>query len=128
MTTVLEAIEHSRRLSLFCESKSSRKQLWNIHKVYKKEDSKSAIEKAFEEDTQVLIEAALEGREVSVGVLKWKNEIKVLPITEIISENDFFDYEAKYEGKSKEITPAQLPEAWTEAVTAFSKRFIKRWA
>tara|TARA_B100000767_G_scaffold274685_1_gene308500 strand:+ start:3957 stop:4970 length:1014 start_codon:yes stop_codon:yes gene_type:complete len=99
---------------------------FGIYKIYKKEDLNSAIEKAFEEDTQILIEAALEGREVSVGILKWKNKIKVLPITEIISENDFFDYEAKYEGKSQEITPAQIPEAWTKAVTVLSKEIYQK--
>lgn len=67
-----------------------------------------AIEKAYEQDTEIIIESFLEGTEVSVGVFKYKDEIVVLPITEIISENDFFDYEAKYEGKSQEITPARL--------------------
>ena len=121
----LEAIETA--LGFPCFVKANRAgSSFGIYKVYKKEDLKSAIEKAFEEDTQILIEAALEGREVSVGVLKWKNEIKVLPITEIISENDFFDYEAKYEGKSQEITPAQIPEAWTEAVTVLSKEIYQK--
>ena len=68
-----------------------------------------AIKKAFKEDSEILIESFLEGREVSVGVIYYQQNLKVLPITEIISENDFFDYEAKYEGKSKEITPAVLP-------------------
>ena len=62
---------------------------YGISKVYKAEELPLAIENAFKEDHQVLIEAALVGREISVGVLKWKKEIKVLPITEIISENDF---------------------------------------
>ena len=75
---------------------------FGISKVYNAKELPLAIENAFKEDHQVLIEAALVGREISVGVLKWKKKIKVLPITEIISENDFFDYEAKYEGKSKE--------------------------
>ena len=90
--------------------------------MYKTEDLEPAINKAFEEDNQVLIEAALNGREVSVGVLKWKEGIKVLPITEIISENDFFDYDAKYNGKSKEITPAKIPDSWTKAIVELSKK------
>ena len=121
----LEAIETAVGFPCFVKANRAGSS-FGIYKVYKKEDLKSAIEKAFEEDTQILIEATLEGREVSVGVLKWKNEIKVLPITEIISENDFFDYEAKYEGKSQEITPAQIPEAWTEAVTVLSKEIYQK--
>lgn len=67
-----------------------------------------AIEKAFKEDSQILIEEFLDGTEVTVGVLKYNGKIKVLPMTEIVSENDFFDYEAKYLGKSQEITPARI--------------------
>ncbi len=80
-----------------------------------------AIEKAYEQDTEIIIESFLEGTEVSVGVIKYKGEIVVLPITEIISENDFFDYEAKYEGKSQEITPARLTPEQQQRVenTAF---------
>ena len=55
-----------------------------------------------------MIETFIKGREFSVGVVKYDNQIVVLPITEIITSNDFFDYQAKYEGKSKEITPANL--------------------
>ena len=89
---------------------------FGVYKVMSPDELAAALEGAFKEDDEILIEAALEGREITVGVLEWENEVRVLPITEIISENDFFDYEAKYEGKSQEITPAQLPEAWeTEA-------------
>ena len=83
---------------------------YGISKVYSAEELMPAIDKAFNEDKEIIIEAFLEGRELSVGVIKYKGKIKVLPITEIISENDFFDYEAKYLGKSQEITPAGLPE------------------
>ena len=67
-----------------------------------------AILHAYKEDSEILIESFLDGTEVSVGVIQYKGETKVLPITEIVSENDFFDYEAKYEGKSQEITPARI--------------------
>jgi len=67
-----------------------------------------AIEKAFKEDSQILIEAFLDGPEITIGVFNYKGKIKVLPMTEIISENEFFDYEAKYLGKSQEITPARI--------------------
>ena len=81
---------------------------FGISKVYKKEALLPAIEKAYKEDDEIIIEAFLDGTEVSVGVIKYKGKTKVLPITEIVSENDFFDYQAKYEGKSQEITPARI--------------------
>ncbi len=83
---------------------------YGISKVYKKEELKAAIDKAFTEDNQVLIESFLDGVEVSVGVITHKGQVLVLPITEIVSENDFFDFEAKYLGKSQEITPARISE------------------
>jgi D-alanine-D-alanine ligase len=84
---------------------------YGISKVHTKTEMLPALEKAYQEDSEILIESFLNGPEVSVGVIDYKGEIKVLPITEIVPENDFFDYEAKYLGKSKEITPARISEA-----------------
>lgn len=71
----------------------------------------AAIEKAFREDTQVLIESYISGREITCGVVTDKGRVRSLPVTEIISKNEFFDYEAKYtDGMADEITPAQIPE------------------
>ena len=81
---------------------------FGISKVYSQVDLPSAIETAFKEDDEILIESFLDGTEVSVGVIRYKGEVTVLPITEIVTGNDFFDYEAKYLGKSQEITPARL--------------------
>lgn len=81
---------------------------FGITKVYKKEELQNAIEVAFKEDDEIIIESYLDGTEVSVGVITYKGEVKVLPITEIVSDNDFFDYKAKYLGESQEITPARL--------------------
>src|SRR5690606_27278142 len=81
-----------------------------------------AIEKAYKEDDEIIIESYLKGTEVSVGVIKYNDETIVLPITEIVSENDFFDYEAKYEGKSSEITPARISEDEKLAVEDAAKR------
>lgn len=81
---------------------------FGISKAKTKAEIIPAIEKAFKEDSQILIEEFLDGQEITIGVLKYNNEIKVLPMTEIITENDFFDYEAKYLGQSEEITPANL--------------------
>jgi len=75
-----------------------------------------AIEKAYEEDHEVIVESALSGTEVSVGVFRSEDELIAFSPTEIVSENDFFDYEAKYLGKSDEITPARISEEETLAV------------
>ena len=95
---------------------------FGITKVHKKSDLKAAIDRAYEEDDEILIEAFLEGTEVSVGVIKYKGKTKVLPITEIVTENDFFDYEAKYQGKSTEITPARITKVQQENVSALAQR------
>jgi len=89
---------------------------FGISKVYKEENLTTAIKKAFEEDDEIIIESFLEGKEVSVGVIEYQSKLMVLPITEIVSENDFFDYEAKYMGKSQEITPARISDAEKELV------------
>lgn len=93
-----------------------------ISKVNAAEEFQTALEKAFAEDHEVLIESFLDGIEVSVGVLNYQGEIKVVGITEIVSENEFFDYEAKYEGKSQEITPARIPDVVTKRVEEVAKK------
>ena len=75
-----------------------------------------ALAFAFAEDKDILIESQLKGVEISVGVMKLNGNTKVLGITEIVSGNDFFDYEAKYLGKSEEITPARLSPEVSELV------------
>ncbi|WP_316767294.1 D-alanine--D-alanine ligase [Pedobacter frigiditerrae] len=80
-------------------------------KVKHTDDLEPALEKAFKEDDQILIEEFVEGREFSVGVFKAKGEIKVLPATEVIPSNEFFDFEAKYTpGASEEITPGRMTD------------------
>ena len=98
---------------------------FGISKVYKKEDLQAAIDNSFKEDNEIIIEQYLDGVEVSVGVISYKGETKVLPITEIVSENDFFDYEAKYEGKSQEITPARISDAYESKVKLEAKKIYK---
>lgn len=83
---------------------------FGISKVKTKEALEPAMAFAFREDNEILIEAFLDGTEVSVGVIEWQNKIKVLPETEIVSHNEFFDFEAKYLGKSDEITPARISD------------------
>jgi len=95
---------------------------FGISKVKTKEEFIPAIETAYKEDNEIIIESFLDGTEVSVGVINYKGEITVLPITEIVSENDFFDYEAKYLGKSKEITPARISAEMTAKVSTVAKK------
>jgi D-alanine-D-alanine ligase len=95
---------------------------FGVSKVYKKEELQQAIAVSFKEDDEIIIESFLDGKEVSVGVITYKGKIKVLPITEIVSENDFFDYEAKYQGKSQEITPARLTKEEEEKVNKVAKQ------
>src|SRR5690606_23932487 len=95
---------------------------FGVTKVHKIEDIKHAVAVAFKEDDEIIIESFLDGTEVSVGVINYKGEIKVLPITEIVSENDFFDYEAKYQGKSQEITPARLTKDEEDKVNKVAKQ------
>jgi D-alanine-D-alanine ligase len=87
-----------------------------MSKVNKAEDLQTAIDKAFKEDNQVLIEEFIKGKELSCGMINTKNGLIVFPITQIISENEYFDYEAKYQGKSKEVTPAEVSEEITNKV------------
>ena len=84
-----------------------------------------AIEKAFAEDNQVLVEEMITGREFTIGVFKSKGETIALPITEIISQKDFFDFEAKYEGASKEVTPAEIENDWKEQIENTAKRIYE---
>ena len=90
--------------------------------MHTKENLAAAIEVSFKEDDEIIIESFLDGTEVSVGVITYKGEVTVLPITEIVSENDFFDYEAKYQGKSQEITPARISDEMTQKVTEVAKK------
>lgn len=98
---------------------------YGISKAYNEKEVIQGIENAYKEDNAILIESFLEGTEVSVGVVEFKGEVIVLPVTEIVSENDFFDYEAKYQGKSQEITPARLNSSQKEKVEVEAKKVYK---
>jgi len=98
---------------------------FGITKVYKKQELQHAIDVAFAEDDEIIIESFLDGVEVSVGVIKYKGEVKVLPITEIVSDNDFFDYKAKYLGESQEITPARISDVMTNKVQTVAKQIYE---
>ncbi len=98
---------------------------YGITKVNQLEELQPAIDKAFQFDEEVIIEQFLQGVEYSNGVIRSKGEIVVLPITEIIPDTDFFDYQAKYENKSQEITPANLSGELTEKCQALSKKLYQ---
>ena len=95
---------------------------FGISKVKTEVELPIAIEVAYKEDNEIIIESFLDGTEVSVGVINYQGKTTVLPITEIVSENDFFDYEAKYLGKSQEITPARISDDMTQKVGDIAKR------
>lgn len=98
---------------------------FGISKVKKKEDLLEAIEFSYKEDEEVIIESFLDGTEVSVGVINYQGEVIALPVTEIISENEFFDYKAKYLGQSQEITPANITKEQTEEVKRQAIKIFK---
>ena len=81
---------------------------FGVYKAYNEEELKKFIIEIFKIDNEIIIERFVDGREFSLGVTNVGKKIKVLAVTELITENDFFDYEAKYEGKHKEVTPANI--------------------
>ena len=119
----INAEEIIRKVGLPCFVKPNKSgSSFGISKVKIKEELLPAIENAYKEDSEIIIESFLDGPEVSVGVINYQGKITVLPITEIVSENDFFDYEAKYLGKSKEITPARISEELKHKIETVAKR------
>lgn len=116
-----KAIEAELGLPFFVKPNQSGSSL-GVSMVSALEDLPKALDFAFAEDNDILIESYLNGSEVSVGVLNYNGETKVLGITEILSQNAFFDYEAKYLGKSEEITPARISAELEELVRETAKK------
>lgn len=108
-------------LPLFVKPNQSGSSL-GISKVKVKEDFAKAVDFAFAEDDEILIESFLNGMEVSVGVVDFNGKTIVLGITEIVPHKEFFDYEAKYEGASEEITPARIDEETRKKVEEIAKK------
>jgi D-alanine-D-alanine ligase len=90
--------------------------------VYKNTEFKQALSKAFIHDSQVMVESYVEGTEVTCGIIQKAETLVAFPLTEITTENDFFDYEAKYNGKSDEITPARVSDLDRDLVQTLSKK------
>ncbi|UKN03520.1 D-alanine--D-alanine ligase [Paracrocinitomix mangrovi] len=99
---------------------------YGVSKVKTLMEMPDAIAKAFSEGEEVVIESFIGGREVTCGVYYNGKDIVPLPITELIPEGEYFDYDAKYEGKSQEITPAQIPDDWAKKVHDTSKRIYRK--
>ncbi len=98
---------------------------FGVSKVKRADELPAAIDKAFEFDNEVVVEGFLDGVEFSNGVVRQGGEIVVLPITEIVPQNEFFDFKAKYEKQSQEITPARLSEALQEQCQAQSQKLYE---
>lgn len=111
-------------LPLFVKPNQSGSSL-GISKVKEASELKVALDFAFAEDDEILIESFLNGMEVSVGVVDFNGETIVLGITEIVPHKEFFDYEAKYEGASEEITPARIDEETRQKVEDIAKKAYK---
>lgn len=89
---------------------------FGVTKVKTVDDVQGAIAKAFAEGDEVMIEAFLDGTEITCGIYKTKTKTRVLPITEVVSQNEFFDFDAKYNGQVTEITPARISNELTARV------------
>lgn len=111
-------------LPLFVKPNQSGSSL-GISKVKEASELKVALDFAFAEDDEILIESFLNGMEVSVGVVDFNGETIVLGITEIVPHKEFFDYEAKYEGASEEITPARIDDETRQKVEDIAKKAYK---
>lgn len=98
---------------------------FGISKVKNASDLIKAIDLAFKEDNEVIIEAFIDGVEVSNGILITKDDYIRLPVTEIDTDNEFFDYDAKYSGNAREITPARLPDAILEGIKDQTKQIYQ---
>lgn len=99
---------------------------FGISKVKTLMEMPDAIAKAFAEGDEVVVESFLSGREITCGLYADKDGVYALPLTEIITSNEYFDYTAKYEGESSEVTPAEITEEWTKAIQDTSKNVYRR--
>ena len=95
---------------------------FGVTKVKSVEDFDKALDVAFAEGNMVLAEAAINGRELTCAVYTSGKQTVALPVIEIITENEFFDYEAKYKGFSREVCPAQIPDSLRDRIQEVSKK------
>jgi len=124
LDTTVTRIKNTLELPLFVKPNAGGSSI-GITMVKQWDTLKKALEDAFKEDTNVIVENFLDGMEVGCGVLPMNGTIQALPPTEIVSANDFFDYKAKYHKESEEITPARLPEEDIKCIQAEAVRIYK---
>ena len=99
---------------------------FGISRITKRDDIIKSLKKCYKENSDALIEEEIQGREISVGVIFYDNKVMALPPTEIISHNEFFDYNAKYKGQSDEITPAELDESKIKEVKSLAIKIYQK--
>jgi D-alanine-D-alanine ligase len=116
-----EAILSGLRLPVFVKPNNGGSSI-GMSRVNVASDLDAALEKAFREDDQVLVEEFIAGREFTIGVFRSGGDVITLPFTEVITHNEFFDYQAKYEGKSHEVTPAECSPEMAEQVRSTAKK------
>ena len=116
-----EAVLSSLKLPVFVKPNNGGSSI-GMSRVNVASDLDAALEKAFREDDQVLVEEFIAGREFTIGVFRSGGEVITLPFTEVITHNEFFDYQAKYEGKSHEVTPAECSPEMAEQVRSTAKK------
>ncbi len=123
--TEATALADRMKLPLFVKPNNGGSSI-GMSKVNRREDLAPALQKAFREDDQVLVEEFISGREFTVGVFRNGKEIIILPITEVKTSKDFFDFEAKYSpGFTDEITPAALEESVAEKIRRTAKKIYQ---
>ena len=120
----IEAISSSLTLPVFIKPNNGGSSI-GMSRVEKTEDLAAAIDKAFKEDDQVLVEEFIAGREFTVGVMRTQGELLVLPICEVVTKKAFFDYEAKYQGKSEELIPAPISTEMAEILRGSAQRIYE---
>lgn len=99
---------------------------FGVTKVKRMEDFDKAVELAFSEGQTLLCEEAIDGQELQVGVYSDGKDVIALPVIEIVSENEFFDYDAKYNGKSQEICPARIPDKDRDTLQEAARKIYRR--
>ncbi len=119
-----EAILQQLSLPVFVKPNNGGSSI-GMSKVNKADNLPEALDKAFKEDSQVLVEEFIQGREITIGVYRNGDEIVPLPMTEILTEKDFFDFEAKYKGKSMEVTPADVDESVKQQINDTAKKIYE---
>ena len=99
---------------------------FGITKLKSADDFDQALAKALEHDDEAVVEQFINGTEIASGVYSHNGEVVALPLTEIVSKNEYFDFEAKYEGASEEITPARIPDSVRDLIQETTRRVFGR--